>query len=150
MKLYCCGLVYSTKDPQTYWCIRKDIIKNALKPFVEGKRIVKEVVYTLVCKKNGCTKVEIHSYADFEETHLINTETLSGKKALNFLKSTSRIRTPQPVKCPYQTVPLSKKVPYVYGKTIDGQTQRARYLTEEDWASRELIHSPVKIINEII
>ncbi len=150
MKMYCCGVIYSTQDPETYWCVRKDIMKQSSKTEINGIDVAREVIYTLICKKNGCTRVEIHRYATSEENHLIEKESFSGKKALKFLESTVDVRISQPLKCPYQKVPTSKRVPYVYGKAIDDETQRARYISEEGWASDKLIYSPVKVISELL
>jgi hypothetical protein len=131
--------MYSTEDPETYWCIKKDLMKTT------AQKAAREVVYTLVCKKNGCTKVEIRRYATSDEQHLLGKELISGKKALRFLQATSKVRTPQPQKFPYQTVPVSRRIPFVYGKTIDAEHQKARYITEEGWASDNIIYLPVKI-----
>lgn len=144
MKILCCGVLYSTDDPETYWCIQKYILKEPTAKYVFESRVAREVVFVLVCKKNGCTKVELHRYATSEETNLLERECYSGKKALYFLEKTSNLRVAVPQKCPIKVVPISKKVPYIYGKAISGEKQRARYLNEEGWAPREVIFSPVK------
>ena len=62
MKIYCCGLVYSTQDPETYWCIETYHLKKPVDNIIGGKRVFKQIIYALCCKKNGCCKIEIHSY----------------------------------------------------------------------------------------
>lgn len=144
MKMICCGVVYDTSDPQTYWCIQKYIIKDSIKAFVGESPVAREVVYTLLCKKNGCMKLEVHRFATSEEKNLLEIERLSGIKAMNFLKRTSAVRIVQPQKFPLQLLPTSNRVPYVYGKAINSQTQRARYINEEGWAPRDVVHCPIR------
>lgn len=143
MRMICCGVVYSTQDPSTYWCIQKYIIKDLIKPFVGIDRVSREVVYTLLCKKNACTKLEILRYGTSDEKHLLEREALSGKKAMSFLRKTAAIRVAQQQKCPVQVVPTSKRIPYVYGRAINSQTQRIRYLNEEGWAPGGVMHCPI-------
>ena len=63
MKFCCCGLVYSTNDPETYWCIEKYKMRTPSIEKVGGFKVEKELVYALFCKKNGCLKLEIHRYS---------------------------------------------------------------------------------------
>lgn len=145
MKMTCCGVVYSTDDPSTYWCMQKYINKIMTKAYVNDNRVSKEVVYSVLCKKNGCTKIMILRYGSLEENLLLERETLHGKKAMIYLHKTRNIRMAVPQKCPLQIVPISKRIPYVYGKAINSVTQGIRYLNEEGWAPRGLIHSPLKV-----
>lgn len=131
MKFYCCGLTYSTQDPETYWCIETYILKRPVDAFIGNKKIVKQIIYTLFCKKNGCTKLELHSFAHVNGTlKLVCTQAMKGKGARAFLERTKDMRIRQPQCCPLKKVQYSKKIPWVYGKTIDSQTQVARYIDE--------------------
>lgn len=128
MKINCCGVCYSTSDIKTYWCIEKDIIKQFLKPIINNTKVIKEVVYTLLCTKNGCTKVEILRYGNNKQ--LLQRETLSGQSALNFLSKTEKVRIRQNQVVPIKEIKQSKTIPFVYGKTITSTTQRPRYINE--------------------
>ena len=141
----CCGVVYSTSDPQTYWCIQKYVITDLMKKFVNGIKVAKEVIYVLICKKNGCTKLELHRYSSSEEKGLLEKEFYSGRKAIKFLSQTSNIRKLIPQSCPLKLVPKARRIPFVYGKAIDAYTQRGRYMTEDGWDTREAIYSPVTV-----
>ncbi|MBS4760888.1 MAG: hypothetical protein KHX03_09355 [Clostridium sp.] len=131
MKFFCCGVIYSTDDPETYWCIEKYVLKKPTKDFVKSKRIFKEVVYSLFCKKNDCSKIEIHRFfKQKEEFVLAQREALKGEKARKYLERTKNMRIKQPQCCPLRPVAYSKKIPWVYGKSIDGHTQIPRYMDE--------------------
>lgn len=145
MKMICCGVVYDTDDPQTYWCIQKYIFTRLSKKSVNGLRVAKEIVYVLVCSKNGCTKLELHRYGSSDESRLLEKECYSGRKAIRFLKDTSDTRKAVPQICPIKVVSHSKRIPFVYGKAIDAYTQRGRYMSEDGWDAREAFYSPVKI-----
>lgn len=145
MSFYCCGIKYSKNDPETYWCISTDIINIPTKKNVKNKRIIKEVVDSLTCKKNGCLKVQITRFGHVNgKLKKIEVEELKGKKALDFLKETSKIRIRQPLQVPMLKIPKQSKNDFVYGKTIDRETQRRRFLSEQGWASNEKIISKVK------
>ncbi len=131
MRFVCCGVLYSTNDPDTYWCIETYIMKHPTINIIGGKKVVKEIVYTLACKKNGCLKLEIHRYHKSNgKLKLLATRTLIGEQAKKFLENTKDMRIRQPQCCPIQPQQYSKTIPWVYGKTIDGETQVARYLDE--------------------
>lgn len=147
MSFLCCGVKYSKNDPETYWCIDTDINKPVQKKFIGNERVVKEIVDSLTCKKNGCLKVQIRRYGNLRgKNKLLEIEELSGKKAFNYLEQTSKIRQRQPLNCPVQKIPYAKHIDFVYGKVVDATTQRKRYLNETDWADDKLINAPVKII----
>lgn len=131
MKMYCCGLVYSTQDPETYWCIETFYLKKPIDNIIGGKRVYKQIVYELCCKKNGCCKVELHSYGkENDRFKLLFTQSMSGKGAISFLERTKDMRIRQPQCCPLKTYHYSKKIPWVYGKTVNSDTQVVRYFDE--------------------
>ena len=47
MKIYCCGLVYSTQDPETYCSIETNHLKNPVDNNISSKREFKQNIYTL-------------------------------------------------------------------------------------------------------
>ena len=131
MKFYCCGLVYSTDDPDTYWCIDTYNMKQPSIDIIGGKKIAKEIIYTLMCKKNGCFKVDVYRYYDdFGVLKVLETRHLKGKDARKFMESTKDMRIRQPQCCPIKKVRYSKNIPWVYGKTVDNNTQVVRYMDE--------------------
>ena len=141
MKMVCCGVSYSTNDPETFWCIEKYGMNSFSKVVVGGVEVRKELVYSLRCKKNGCSKIEIHRFS--ADGVLLEAEKLNGHKARRFLKITAANRYPIKQECP----PIQKystNIPLVYGKTVNGFTQKTRYITEEGWASEKKIYSPVR------
>lgn len=136
MKFYCCGLVYSTQDPETYWCIETYALKKPIDNIIGGKRIIKQIVYTLCCKKHGCLKLEIHSYEKDKATgvlKLIMTQAIKGEGARRFLEKTKDMRIRQPQSCPLKPVINSKKIPWVYGKAVGQNKQAARYIDESGY-----------------
>ena len=156
MRFYCCGLLYSTDDPETYWCIEKYVMKRPSLKYFDGKKITKEIVYTLSCKKNDCCKVKILRY--YEENGIdkpLKIKNLSKENAKKFLERTKTMRIRQPQCCTIKKVQNAKNIPWVYGKALDGETQVARYLDESGnrnvfknqiWQS-EIIKSTIKTYN---
>lgn len=145
MSFYCCGLKYSKNDPETYWCIDTYLNKIIQKKYIEKKKVLKEVVDCLTCKKNGCIKIQIFRYGTEKGKNiLLEKEELSGKKASKYLADTISIREKQNQICPTKTVPIRKNNDFKYGKVLNSTTQRIRFLNEQGWAEKEKIHSPVK------
>lgn len=143
MKFYCCGLVYSTQDPKTYWCIETYHLKKPVDDIIGGKRVYKQIVYTLCCQKHGCLKLEIHSYTKENGVlKLLFTQSIKGKGAFKFLERTKDMRVRQPQCCPVKTHQYSKKIPWVYGKTVNDTTQVARYFDES--GNRKVFKANVK------
>lgn len=125
--------MYSTQDPETYWCIETYALKKPVDDIIGGKRIVKQIVYTLCCKKHGCLKLEIHSYEKDKETgalKLVMTQAIKGQGARTFLERTKDMRIRQPQCCPLRPVTGSRKIPWVYGKAAGKDKQVARYIDE--------------------
>lgn len=147
MPFLCCGVKYSKNDPDTYWCIDTDILEKPTKKNFKNLRVIKETVDVLTCKKNGCVKIQISRYGRLKgKLQRIELEELKGKKAQDYLEQTSKIRIKQPARVPMINIPQGNKSDFVYGKVIDGTTQRIRYLNEQGWASSEVIKSKVKVL----
>ncbi len=156
MKFYCCGLVYSTQDPETYWCIETYHLKKPVDDIIGDKRIVKQIVYTLCCKKHGCLKLELHSY-ERDKTNgalkLVMTQSIKGKGALTFLERTKDMRIRQPQCCPLKPVLGATTIPWVYGKSAGKEKQVVRYFDESgnrqvfkgQKMTAEVIKTPVNI-----
>ena len=131
MKFNCCGLVYSTTDPETYWCIETYKMAKPSIQNIRGVKIAKETVYTLLCKKNGCQKVEIRRYTNENgKIKLFMTKQLKNTPATKFLKKTQNLRIRIPQHCPLKEIQNATSIPWVYGKSLDGTTQVARYIDE--------------------
>jgi hypothetical protein len=135
----CCGVKYSKIDPETYWCIETDLIKNYAftKKDVNSVKIYKEIVETLVCKKHGCIQVHIKRYGKLRGRYkILEIEKLSGNEAAQFIIETEKIRIRQPQICPFKTVPFVKNLDLCYGKTITPVQQRRRYANDKDWSNK--------------
>ena len=156
MKFYCCGLVYSTQDPETYWCIETYHLKKPVDDIIGGKRIVKQIIYTLCCKKHGCLKLELHSYEKDKKTgalKLVMTQAIKGEGARVFLERKKDMRIRQPQCCPIKPVTGSTTIPWVYGKSAGKEKQVVRYFDESgnrqvfkgQEKKSEVIYTPVKI-----
>jgi hypothetical protein len=130
--MQCCGVVYSTDDPETHWCIETYKMKKPLKKAVRGEKVHLEIVYTLFCKKGGCSKLEIFRIGQKNnKTILLETEKLKGRHTVQkFLERTGEMRIRQSQCSPLKSVNYSRTIPWVYGKTVDSETQSARYLNE--------------------
>ena len=121
--------------------------KRGKKKYVGNDRVIKEVVDSLTCKKNGCLKVNITRYGKFRgKRKLLEIERLSGEAAAKYLQETADVRERQPLSCPMQNVPFSKYIDFKYGKVLDSTTQRARYLNETDWADEKKYKSECRIV----
>ena len=148
MKIYCCGLVYSTQDPNTFWCIETYNLKKPIDNIIGGKRVYKQVLYTLCCKVHGCTKLELHSYT--KENGVLKricTQSIKGAGAITFLERTKDLRVKLPQVYPYSKVQYGKKIPWVYGKTINSNTQVVRYIDE---SGNRQVFKGNKLCSEII
>lgn len=98
---------------------------------IQGVKIVKETVYTLLCKKNGCQKVEIRRYTNENgKLKLFMSKQLKNTSATKFLKKTQDLRIKILQHCPIKQTQNATSIPWVYGKSLDGKTQIARYLDE--------------------
>lgn len=92
MSFLCCGVKYTKKNPETYWCIETDIIKpqnvknetikqiqdnvaknmleidkkykprDFIKKIINKKKVQKEIAESFICKKCGCHKIKITRY----------------------------------------------------------------------------------------
>lgn len=143
MSFICCGVIYSKKDPETFYCIETDIIRDFTKKEIGRTKVTKQIVETLYCKKNGCVKLhnKFFGRAKNGKLKILLCERLKGEEAIQFLKDTEKIRIRQPQKEPILSVPQAKKLTLCYGKFIDNETQRARYINEMGWGhNSENIH----------
>ena len=148
MKIYCCGLVYSTQDPNTYWCIETYDFKKPIDNIIKGQIVYKQVLYSLCCKVHGCTKLELHSYGKENGVlKLICKQSIKGVGAKTFLDKTKDLRVKLPQICPYTKIQYDKKIPWVYGKTINSTTQIVRYIDE---SGNRKVFKDNKLCSEII
>lgn len=133
MKFYCCGLIYDTKDPETYWCIETHHLKTPVDNILGGKKIAKQIVYVLCCKVHGCLKLEIHSFEKDKVTgklKLVMTQAIKGSGALRFLERTKDMRIRQSQNYPLKAVPISNSNAWVYGKAYGQDKQKIQYIDE--------------------
>lgn len=135
MSFLCCGRVYSKNDPETYQYIETDVIRDFTKKKIGKNTVVKQIVETLLCCKNGCTKVKNKYFGRGinGKLKILEVERLKGTEAINFLQETEGIRIRQPQKQPFPHIPFAKNIDLCYGKVTSSQSQRARYLNEQAW-----------------
>lgn len=148
MSFLCCGVKYSKYDINTYWCIETYLIKNFTKKKIKNKKVSKQIVETLLCTKNGCTKVhnKFFERGANGKFKILEVERFSGNEALEFLKATESIRVHVPQIEPVKAIPTAKNIDICFGKVIDSETQRARYLNDKDWQQgSENIHVPCAV-----
>ena len=150
MKFYCCGVRYSTNDPDTYLNIERYRTKKLIKKIVGNKNVHLEDVYFLFCKKNECIKTYIYRYSTEASVRkgLLEEEIINKRKAsLQFkqeqIKNLEYRSIPTPL---IKLAPQSKKIPFVYGKVENSTTQRRRYINETGYADYEYINLPVSIL----
>lgn len=133
----CCGVKYSKKDPESYWCIETDLIKDFTKKRVKEQKVRKEIIETLTCKKNGCLQVHIKRFGQFAgKFKILEFENLSGDEAALFLMKTENIRIRQPQYCPIKMTPFAKNIPLCFGKAISPTHQRRRYDGDKYWSDK--------------
>lgn len=142
VKVCCCGVLYSTTDYDTWMCFERYKFKKPLKPYVAGEKIQKEIVYVLSCFKNNCTKVIINRYGCNSGKKIIDTDEISGKAGINFLNNYRQNLIKMPLKPPYKRIYSSKKIPAVYGKVVDFETQKRQYLDESGSPDNKILKAP--------
>ena len=150
MSFLCCGVKYSKNDTETFYCIETDIIRNFTRKKVGQNKVVKQIIETLYCKKNGCVKLHNKLFGRNKNGTLkiLAVEKLNGETALQFLKDTEKIRIRQPQKEPFKVVPYAKNIDLCYGKVINNETQRERYLNELAWGhNSQNIHTECVLAN---
>lgn len=138
----CCGVQYSTTDPETYHNFTKyRVEKTKTKTHVGNQRVESETVYMYSCKQ-GCTKLRIHRFNKSKnrlETEQIN-DTFEAVEWLNkHYPHLQEVKIPQPQK----KVPFAKRIDLAYGKKFSEYqdednnnilVQRGRLLNELDWS----------------
>ncbi|MBQ9149851.1 hypothetical protein IJX73_02860 [bacterium] len=147
--LECCGTIYSTsKNELCFDCFKSN---NFFKKYTSDKREIKKEI-ALVCICNNCkhyilkflwyTK-KTSNFFDYDEEKLFK-----GKKADEILKERIEFylpySIPKPKKNDFKLGKQSKKLPWIYGKALDGETQVPRYDNESGNAGRK-IYSKVTI-----
>lgn len=152
MNFYCCGVRYSTNDPDTYFCIEKYSSKKPIKQVIGKQKIKQEDIYFIYCKKNDCIKTYIFRYSITRsgKKKLIEKEVISKRKAslefkAKYLNNLKYKQIPMPF---YKSLKQSKTIPFVYGKVTGSQTQQRRYIDESGYADYECINTPVVNVND--
>jgi len=149
----CCDTVYSTTDANTYWCFEKFVVDpmKKLKNRVDKDKVSREEIFTLLCKKNGCTKVILLRFAmktinGMVRKKLLEKEDYSGKEAIEFLNKTRSVRQSVHIKSPGKENIGCEYIPLIYGKTISFEKQRARFVNEKGYPDTNIIKTESKIV----
>lgn len=144
MKITCSCQHYVNTDDTSY-----NITKYENKPVLKrhsnnGEYIVKEVFYYYVCPRCDKEVVEIHRFKRNAIGNLarVEREQLFGLKAANYLIQTQETRKQRLIE--FKEHIHSKGIPLRYGKCINDETVRLRYINECGFDG-DKIESKVKI-----
>ena len=151
MKICCCGVVYSTEDYNTWRYFEKYKFIRPIKDFIKGESVREEIVMVLSCIKNNCTKLVISRYGQKDAEKILEKESMSGKAAICFLRDNIKNLIKIPLRAPYKKIYTAKRIPAVYCKMVDSQTQKRQYLDESGSPDNKLLRSPCvsKFIDDI-
>ena len=142
MRVCCCGVVHSTTDYNTWWCFDRYRLKKNPQDCPDGLKIKYEIIYVLSCIKNNCTKLIIQSFGGKTKIKKLDEKELHGKAATNSLKEYQNKLSKMPLSPPYKRIYSSKKIPAVYGKVIDFETQKRQYLDESGSPDNKILKAP--------
>jgi hypothetical protein len=112
----------------------------------KGERITKELVYHYVCPKCDRDVVEIHRWAVNAAGNIAKREReqLIGISACEYMFNSVNNRKAKTVE--YKDTIHSKGIPLRYGKAINDETVRMRYINEAGYDG-EKIETKVKIFS---
>lgn len=126
-----------------------NVVKYENKPVFKkrtdkGERITREIVYYYVCPQCDRDVVEIHRWAINNAGNECKREKelLVGLSACEYLFNTVNNRKTKPIE--YKDTIHSKGIPLRYGKAINDETVRMRYINEAGFDGGK-IESKVKI-----
>ena len=176
----CCGIKYTKNNPETYWCLQTDVIKpqavknevikqiqdnvtknmhscdkkyksrEFIKKSVNGKKVQKEVVESLICKKCGCHKIKITRYG-INKKRLEEPEVFGGYEVTFYLNELLKLGVSKilPQIEPFEAIPSAKNIPFVFGSAISPTEQRKRYdMSPKCWADK-WIKGPFNITKDV-
>lgn len=145
--LICCGIKQSTADKKhTIDCYKS---KRFFKKYTIGKKEIKKeillVSYCMNCKHYILKYLwYIRKGAGFFD--YVESKIIKGKEADRIFNERMNDLEfyPLPKEKSKSNIKHSKKIPWIYYKTINGEQQIPRYIDESDNAGRKT-YSPVKV-----
>lgn len=109
-----------------------------IKREINKEKVIKEIVESLTCKKNGCRRVNITRY-NSKNKKIGEVQELKGYEADFYLLALAQYKISKrlPQKSPLRTIPSAKKIPLVYGEPISPTKTRRRYnMKRKCWADK--------------
>lgn len=135
LKLSCCGNFYISNGDDFYKISRyKTDIKNRIKSFFKGQKVKSETIYVAVCEHCGHYIVKLTR----KTLKSVETENFRGKQADEFFYSNYSKFIEVPLESPFADIRHSKTIPFIYGKTINSQTQQPYYIDESGNAGNQI------------
>lgn len=144
MKLNCCGNFYYSNGYNFEKVSRYTTSpKKRIKHYSQGERVLSETIYVSVCENCGHYIVSvIRKLSNLK----VEKETYRGNQADEYFYSNYNKFEEMPLPCPFADIKHSATIPFIYGKTIDKETQIPRYIDESSNAGN-FIESFIKIYN---
>lgn len=109
------------------------IPREFIKKRIDDKPIIKEMVQSLTCKKNGCIKVKITRYYLDEKNKnkkIGNDEEFKGNEAYFYIDAIMRLNIGKRLKQrnPLKAIPSATKIPPIFPEAISKTEQKLMYL----------------------
>lgn len=149
--LNCCAyeVITNTKSYEYLDCFfSKNFFKKKMK---NGQKIKKELILMSICPQCGHRVLKFLWYGNvadkFDEWQ--DEYIVRGKKADEIFERRYDDYSMIPLPNPFKPKPLTKqakKIPWIYGKVINGTTQQPQYLDETEAAGKK-IKVTAKVIN---
>lgn len=143
MILSCCGEIYNTVG-ETFYKI--DRYKAAERIF-DDKKTIEEIIYVALCPNCGHLIVKYRQRIKNKagRKKLGETFCFRGKEADKFFYNNYNKFVEYPLASPFTMEKHGKTIPFIYGKTIDSQTQQPFYIDESGKAGEEIKVSVEKL-----
>lgn len=146
MKITCrCQHYVEVEEPQYNVSVyeNKPVLKRRTD---KGERIIREIVYYYVCPRCDRDVVEIHRWAINAAGNEAKREKeqLIGINACEYMLNSVNNRKGKVIE--YKDTNYTKGIPLRYGKAINAETVRMRYINEAGFDG-EKIESKVKVIS---
>lgn len=146
MKLTCNCTNYIDTDEQSELVTKYENNPVIKKISNTGDKIIQEVFYYYICPKCCRDVIEIHRYKKngIGKKAKVEKEILVGYKATNYLIQSRYCRKEKRIQ--FKEYIYSKGIPLRYGKAINSETIRMRYINEACFDGNKIV-SKVKIFS---
>lgn len=148
MKKITCKCLYFVDVENPKYNVVKYENKPSLKKYTDkGERVFREIFYYYICPRCNRDVVEIHRWtinAAGNESKR-EKELLIGEKASKYLVESSNSRRNKMIN--YRNFIYSKGIPLRYGKALNDETVRLRYINETAYDG-DKIETKVKVLTK--